>query len=56
MDTIYALESPVHFLLEERTELYIRYSEGVLAEKKCAGDQELPQGSRLCRLAGGRGA
>ena len=52
----YALERTVHFLSEERTEAYLVYGEGVLAAEKCTGCQELLQGSRLCRLAGGRGA
>lgn len=56
MNMSYAIEPPVHLLSEKRSEVCKRYSEVSIAGEKCAGDQELTQRSRLCRMAGGRGA
>jgi hypothetical protein len=37
----FTLERQVQFLFEQRTELYIKYSEGVVTEENCAWRQEL---------------
>jgi hypothetical protein len=49
----YALEPPVHFLSEERTEPYQSTVKGVLAAEKCAGGQEASRVSSSAREQGG---
>jgi hypothetical protein len=50
MITTFALECPVYVLLEERTEPYMRYGEGVPERKQVLGAKNALQGQTCSGL------